>query len=102
MFHIDYDPKINAKNIAETGLNFNMAWEFDWTNASLCTKAYMHGGSQYYRAVGKIRGRLYQLVFQLEGETVIVFGLRRLMKGEDYLYDLTQHILQEIQQTKHV
>lgn len=92
MFHIDYDPKINAKNIADTGLDFELAWGFDWTTATLCLKIFTYKGESYYRAIGAIRGRLYQLIFQRDDDTVCVYGLRRLMKGEEQTYGEIQKL----------
>ena len=81
-----YDPAKSERNIAERGLAFDLAEEFDWSTALLAEDT-RHGHlERRYQALGLIDGHLHMLVFTPRDGVVHVISLRRANKRERTRY----------------
>lgn len=67
-----HDPAKNDRNIAERGLSFELAHDFDWNSALVIEDARQDYSETRYQALGTIDGRLYMLVFTVRGEAIRV------------------------------
>ena len=65
-----YDPAKSERNVAERGLPFHLAAEFEWGLALILRDGRKDYGEHRYLALGSIGERLHVLVFTLRGDTV--------------------------------
>jgi uncharacterized DUF497 family protein len=79
---ISYDPAKNARNIAERGLAFDRAADFDIEHALILIDDRREYGESRYRAFGMLDGRLHMLVFTETSGGIRVISLRRASKRE--------------------
>lgn len=84
---ISYDPAKNARNIAERGISFDRATEFDWSEALIVEDNRMDYGERRFQALGLMEGRLHMLVFTPRDERVHVISLRRANAREERRYE---------------
>lgn len=83
---ITYDPTKNARNIADRGLSFELAREFEWETAVINEDARKDYGERRFQALGMIRGRLHMLVFTHHASAVHVISLRKANQRERRRY----------------
>ena len=75
---ITYDPVKNCANIAERGLSFNSAAQFDFSTALVYADTRKNYGETRYIGVGHIGTRLHVVVFTETDSGVRVISLRRM------------------------
>jgi uncharacterized DUF497 family protein len=79
---ITYDPAKNERNIAERGLSFERAAEWDFLGATTLIDDRRNYGEVRYRSFGLLDGRLHALVYTLTARGIRVISLRRANKRE--------------------
>ncbi len=79
---ITYDPAKNERNIAERGLSFDRAADFEFAGAVLLIDHRRDLDEVRYRAFGMLDGRLHVLVFVETPNGIRVISLRRANKRE--------------------
>jgi uncharacterized DUF497 family protein len=72
---ITYDAAKNARNIAERGLSFDRAADFDFRGARFAFQE--RGGELRVVAVGNLDGRLHVLCFTHRGSGIRVISFRK-------------------------
>ena len=60
--HFTHDPAKSKRNIAERGLAFNLAEDFDWSTALIIEDTRQGYLERRYQALGLITGHLHMLV----------------------------------------
>jgi uncharacterized DUF497 family protein len=81
-----YDPAKNERNLAERGLSFDLAWEFDWSSALIAEDTRQPYSERRYQALGWIGEHLHMLVFTPRDGAVHVISLRRANQRERSRY----------------
>jgi uncharacterized DUF497 family protein len=84
---ISYDPGKNEKNIAERGISFERAAEFEWSSALIVEDNRKDYGEPRFQALGFIGKRLHALVFTPRAGQVHVISLRKANKREVKRYE---------------
>ena len=79
---LTYDRVKNERNIAERGLSFDLAAEFDWSSALITEDTRQPYPEHRYQALGWIGEHLHMLVFTPRNEAVHVISLRRANQRE--------------------
>jgi uncharacterized protein len=87
MLAISYDPAKNERNIAERGISFELAAEFDWASALIAEDLREDYGESRYQAIGFIGTRLHVLVFTPRATSVHVISLRKANQREAGMYE---------------
>jgi len=81
-----YDPAKSERNIAERGMAFDLAEDFDWSTALIAEDMRQDYLERRYQALGLIDGHLHMLVFTPRDGAVHVISLRRANKRERSRY----------------
>lgn len=81
-----YDPAKNERNIAERGLAFALAEEFDWSTALIVEDTRQDHPERRYQALGLVDEHLHMLVFTPRDGAVHVISLCRANKRERTRY----------------
>lgn len=81
-----YDSTKNERNIAERGIAFDLAEEFDWSTAVIAEDTRQEYTERRYQALGLIGEHLHMLVFTTRDGAVHVISLRRANKRERNRY----------------
>jgi len=84
---ISYDPDKNKKNIAERGISFERAAEFEWSSALIVEDSRKDYGELRFQALGFIDKRLHALVFTPRAGQVHVISLRKANNREVKRYE---------------
>lgn len=84
---ITYDPGKNEKNIAERGISFDRAAEFDWSGALIVEDTRKDYGEPRFQGIGFIEERLHMLVFTPRAGDTHVMSLRKADKREVKRYE---------------
>lgn len=84
---ITYDPGKNEKNIAERGISFDRAADFDWSSALIVEDTRRDYGEPRFQALGFIEERLHMLVFTPRADDIHVMSLRKANKREVKRYE---------------
>jgi uncharacterized DUF497 family protein len=84
---IGFDPAKNERNIAERGISFDLAEEFEWDAALVVEDLRKDYGERRYQALGLIAGRLHALVFTPRAGRVHVISLRKANRRETKYYE---------------
>ncbi|WP_153075782.1 BrnT family toxin [Paraburkholderia bonniea] len=74
---ITYDPAKNQTNIAERGLSFEMAREFEMAGALISEDQRKAYPERRFQALGYIGTRMYMLVFTPRDEKLHVISFRK-------------------------
>jgi uncharacterized protein len=74
---IDFDPKKNARNVAQRGLSFERVAEIDLLAAHTLIDDRRDYGEVRYRAFGQLDGRLHAVVYTETDAGIRVISLRR-------------------------
>ena len=85
--NISYDPGKNEKNIAERGISFEQAAEFEWSSTLIVEDSRKDYGEPRFQALGLIGKRLHALVFTPRAGQVHVISLRKANKREVKRYE---------------
>lgn len=83
---ITYDPAKNARNIADRGLSFEGARDFDFSTAVFTADTRRDYGETRLRALGYLDGRLHALVFVETANGIRVISFRKANKREEKRY----------------
>jgi hypothetical protein len=83
---VTYDPAKSERNIAERGMAFDLAEDFDWSTALIAEDMRQDYLERRYQALGLIDGHLHMLVFTPRDGAVHVISLRRANKRERSRY----------------
>ena len=83
---IRYDPAKSERNVAERGLAFDLAEEFDWSSALIVEDRRKNYEERRYQALGSIGEHLHMLVFTPRRGAVHVISLRRANHRERTRY----------------
>lgn len=83
---IEFDPAKNARNIAERGISFERAEEFEWKTAIIIKDKRKDYKETRFRAMGVIGERLHAMVFTPRDEGIRVISLRRANRREERKY----------------
>jgi uncharacterized DUF497 family protein len=83
---VTYDPAKSERNIAERGMAFDLAEDFDWSTALIAEDTRQDYLERRYQALGLIDGHLHMLVFTPRDGAVHVISLRRANKRERSRY----------------
>ena len=83
---ISYDPAKNERNLAERGLAFDFAEEFDWSSALIVEDRRKDYEERRSQALGSSGEHLHMLVFTPRGGAVHVISLRRANQRERTRY----------------
>ena len=81
-----YDPAKSERNIAERGLAFDLAEDFDWSTALIAEDTRQDYLERRYQALGLMAEHLYMLVFTPRDGAVHVISLRRANQRERNRY----------------
>jgi uncharacterized DUF497 family protein len=84
---ITFDPAKSARNIAERGISFERAREFDFEGALYLPDDRKDYGEKRIRAMGRIGRRLHVLVFTMRGPVLRVISLRKANRKEVQSYE---------------
>jgi uncharacterized DUF497 family protein len=84
---INYDPAKNRRNIADRGISFDQARDFDWSGAWVIEDTRKNYGEPRFQALGLIEGRLHMLVFTPRGDRIHVISMRRANTRETGRYE---------------
>ena len=87
---IEFDPAKNEKNIAERGLSFSMAAEFDFSGAVVEADNRKPYPEVRYVAVGYLGERLHVLCFTPINGGIRVISFRKANNREIKAYDHAQ------------
>ncbi len=83
---ISYDPKKNARNVAERSLSFERAVDFEWETASVTEDARENYPERRFVAAGYLDGRLHVLCFITTMDGIRVISFRKANKRETKRY----------------
>lgn len=86
---IDFDPAKNARNIAERGLSFERAGEFDFSGAIIAVDLRKAYAEVRYVAVGMLHARLHVLYFTPIDGGIRVISFRKANSREIKAYEQT-------------
>lgn len=81
-----FDPAKNERNIAERGLAFELAEEFDWSTALIVEDTRRDYAERRFQALGLIEEYLHMLVFTPRAGAIHVISLRRANQRERTRY----------------
>jgi len=89
---IEFDPAKNAKNIAERGLSFERAVDFDFETAKIWQDTRIEYPESRFVAIGYLDNRLHALVFCAIplGIRVISFRKANKREGAQHGFSLTR------------
>lgn len=85
-----WDPAKNERNMAERGIAFRRAEEFDWSTALIAEDTRKAYPEPRFQALGFVGDDLHMLVFTPRDAAVHVISLRRANQRERTRYDVTQ------------
>jgi hypothetical protein len=87
MSDLSFDPAKDERNVAERGISFAAAEEFEWDSALIAEDVRKDYGERRFQALGFIAGRLHAMVFTPRSAKVHVISLRRANKRETRKYE---------------
>lgn len=79
---LEFDPAKDQRNVAERGISFALAADFDFDTALIARDDRRDYGEPRFMALGFIGDRLHVLVFTMRGQTLRVISLRRANERE--------------------
>jgi uncharacterized protein len=84
---IEFDPAKNLRNIAQRGLSFELAGEFDFDTAIIWIDARKVYPEVRVSALGLLAGRVHALVFSETTQGIRVISFRKANKREVKRYE---------------
>ncbi|MFT7723949.1 MAG: BrnT family toxin [Roseateles sp.] len=88
---IDFDAAKSARNLAERGLAFERAAEFDFETAAFSVDTRRDYGEIRHRALGLLDGRVHALVFVETEKGIRVISFRKANPREVRRYEQAPH-----------
>jgi hypothetical protein len=79
--------KFNRANIADRGISFEQATEFEWNSALVAEDLREDYGERRFQAIGFIGNRLHVLVFTPRAGSVHVISLPKANRREVMRYE---------------
>jgi uncharacterized protein len=89
---ISFDPAKDARNVAQRGLSFARAAEFDWAGADIIEDVRFAYPERRFVAVGYLDGRLHVLCFTPTDTGIRVISFRKANTREAKFYGKAQTI----------
>lgn len=86
---IEFDPTKSAKNIAERGLSFERAVDFDFETAKVWQDTRVEYPESRYVAIGYLDSRLHVLVFCETTSGIRIISFRKANKREGVTHGFT-------------
>lgn len=83
---IEFDPAKNVRNIAERGISFERADEFEWETAVVIRDTRRDYREPRFRAIGVIGGRLHAMLITPRSGGIRVISLRKANRREERRY----------------
>ena len=77
-----FDPAKSARNLAERGIRFEAAADFDWSRALVVEDRRKDYGERRFQALGFIGERLHMMVFTPREGRLHVISLRKANQRE--------------------
>jgi hypothetical protein len=74
---LTYDPVKSERNLVDRGFTFDLAADFDWSEALIVEDIRRPYPERRYQALGRIGEHLYMLVFTPRQGAIHVISLRR-------------------------
>jgi len=87
MKDVSFDPAKNERNIAERGISFEVAEQFEWDTALIVADLRQEYGEPRFQALGFIAGRLHAMVFTPRADKIHVISLRKANRREMRRYE---------------
>lgn len=87
MSDISFDPTKDKRNLAERGISFSAAEDFEWNTALIVEDLRRDYGERRFQALGLIAGRLHAMVFTPRVGKVHVISLRKANSRETRRYE---------------
>ena len=87
---LTWDPAKSERNVAERGIPFDLAEQFEWGTALIAEDTRKAYPEQRFQAMGFIGDDLHMLVFTPRAGAVHVISLRRANQRERKLHDAAQ------------
>ena len=84
---ISFDPAKNERNLAERGISFEHAADFEWPSALVVEDLREDYGEPRFQALGFIGDRLHVLVFTPRAGSVHIISLRKANRREALKYE---------------
>ena len=84
---ITYDPAKNQRNIAERGISFDKAADFDFYSANIDVDLRRDYPEVRYQALGFIGTRLHVIIFTETNTGIRVISLRKANNREQNRYE---------------
>ena len=84
---VSFDPAKDERNIRERGLSFELAAELDFETALFQPDTRRDYGEQRVRALGRLNGRVYALVFVETPKGIRVISFRKANPREVRIYE---------------
>jgi uncharacterized protein len=84
---VEFDPAKNAQNIAERGISFERAEEFDWDTALVAEDTRKQYPERRFEGIGYVGRRLYVLVFARIEKGFRVISFRKANRREERRYE---------------
>jgi uncharacterized DUF497 family protein len=85
--HITFDPDKNLRNIADRGLSFELAGEFDFETAVIWMDTRRAYPEVRIAALGLLAGRVHALIFVETTTGIRIISFRRANKREVQRYE---------------
>lgn len=84
---IEFDPVKSEKNRRERGLSFDMAAEFEWSDAVIMTDHRKPYDEDRFVTVGYLDRRIHVLCFTPKPEGIRIISLRKANRREAIRYE---------------
>jgi len=82
----EWDDAKSARNAHVRGFGFELVHDFDFAAARIITDGRKDYGEARFRAVGRIGGRPYMVVFTPRGSRLRIISMRRMHEKEARRY----------------
>ena len=89
----EWDELKRTANIVKHGVDFNDVLEFQWDTAIETEDTRQEYEEPRWISLGKIRGRLYVLVYTIRSDNIRLISLRKANGREIQHYEKTQKLI---------
>ncbi len=87
MKDVSCDPAKSERNVANRGISFEVAEQFEWDTALIVEDLRQEYGERRFSALGFIAGRLHAMVFTPRAGKIHVISLRKANRREMRRYE---------------
>lgn len=84
----EWDELKNDENRRKHGMDFELAYQFDWSVAVVEQDERFDYGETRYRAFGRIRGKGYCLAFTFRDASIRIISMRPMHEKETRRYGI--------------